>query len=236
MELRPTEFWCGAQSAAERCVTLHGHRGGGFSEGKLYHGHLRFGDIGHTPSLHGPPLKCAITLPRGLRFGSPSAYLRARRCAGMKGRRYSCMFAETPRNYRRPCTRPEARRHIARSRAGTARFLGAGVPNLLKIFNRMWWCSRRSNAAATPLHPLRAEVKHTRSSRAFEAPHRAGRASFLSGAWAIATFKMQTLASLIRGGHILMRVKAVGVMGSVVWDVIHGRDPRDAGEEWVGIT
>ena len=31
--------------------------------------------------------------------------------------------------------------------------------------------------------------------------------------------------------------KRVGVMGSFVWDVIHGRDPRDAPvEEWGGIT
>jgi sugar/nucleoside kinase (ribokinase family) len=34
-----------------------------------------------------------------------------------------------------------------------------------------------------------------------------------------------------------MRKKRVGVMGSFVWDVIHGRDPRDAPvEEWGGIT
>jgi hypothetical protein len=33
------------------------------------------------------------------------------------------------------------------------------------------------------------------------------------------------------------RKKRVGVMGSFVWDVIHGRDPRDAPvEEWGGIT
>ncbi|MEO7367631.1 MAG: hypothetical protein ABIZ36_06725, partial [Gemmatimonadaceae bacterium] len=31
--------------------------------------------------------------------------------------------------------------------------------------------------------------------------------------------------------------KRVGVIGSFVWDVIHGRDPRDAPvEEWGGIT
>src|SRR6202521_1813849 len=34
-----------------------------------------------------------------------------------------------------------------------------------------------------------------------------------------------------------MRKRRVGVMGSFVWDVIHGRDPRDAPvEEWGGIT
>lgn len=33
------------------------------------------------------------------------------------------------------------------------------------------------------------------------------------------------------------RRKRVGVIGSIVWDVIHGRDPRDAAvEEWGGIT
>jgi len=33
------------------------------------------------------------------------------------------------------------------------------------------------------------------------------------------------------------RKKRVGVMGSFVWDIIHGRDPRDAPvEEWGGIT
>ncbi|MFL5508853.1 MAG: hypothetical protein ACJ79J_04590, partial [Gemmatimonadaceae bacterium] len=35
----------------------------------------------------------------------------------------------------------------------------------------------------------------------------------------------------------MTRKKRVGVMGSFVWDVIHGRDPRDAPvEEWGGIT
>ena len=35
----------------------------------------------------------------------------------------------------------------------------------------------------------------------------------------------------------MTRRKRVGVMGSFVWDVIHGRDPRDAPvEEWGGIT
>src|SRR3979411_2737771 len=34
-----------------------------------------------------------------------------------------------------------------------------------------------------------------------------------------------------------MRKKRVGVIGSFVWDVIHGRDPRDTPvEEWGGIT
>jgi hypothetical protein len=35
----------------------------------------------------------------------------------------------------------------------------------------------------------------------------------------------------------MMRKRRVGVIGSFVWDVIHGRDPRDAPvEEWGGIT
>ena len=35
----------------------------------------------------------------------------------------------------------------------------------------------------------------------------------------------------------MARKRRVGVMGSFVWDVIHGRDPRDAPvEEWGGIT
>src|SRR5258705_275928 len=35
----------------------------------------------------------------------------------------------------------------------------------------------------------------------------------------------------------MTRKKRVGVIGSFVWDVIHGRDPRDAPvEEWGGIT
>jgi len=38
-------------------------------------------------------------------------------------------------------------------------------------------------------------------------------------------------------GNSKPRKKRVGVMGSFVWDVIHGRDPRDAPvEEWGGIT
>ena len=33
------------------------------------------------------------------------------------------------------------------------------------------------------------------------------------------------------------RPRRVGVIGTFVWDVIHGRDPRDAPvEEWGGIT
>lgn len=35
----------------------------------------------------------------------------------------------------------------------------------------------------------------------------------------------------------MARTKRVGVIGSIVWDVIHGRDPRDSPvEEWGGIT
>src|SRR5688500_20383985 len=35
----------------------------------------------------------------------------------------------------------------------------------------------------------------------------------------------------------MARKKRVGVIGTFVWDVIHGRDPRDAPvEEWGGIT
>src|SRR5258705_1697364 len=35
----------------------------------------------------------------------------------------------------------------------------------------------------------------------------------------------------------MARKRRAGVMGSFVWDVIHGRDPRDAPvEEWGGIT
>ena len=111
----------------------------------------------------------------------------------------------------------------------TARFLGAGVANLLNMFNPevVVVCGGVTLAGDHLFVPLRREVAR----RAFKpavarVPHRARRAGGHRGR--------------VRGGQDVPADAAmpkVGVLGSLVWDQIYGRDPLAAPvEEWGGIA
>ena len=115
----------------------------------------------------------------------------------------------------------------------TAKFLGAGVANLINIFNPevVVICGGVTLAGARLFDPLRREV----SRRAFKPAVEVCRIvpGELPG----------TAACRVRPGPFRSRwsrgssVPKLGVLGSLVWDVIYGRDPAAPPvEEWGGIA
>jgi glucokinase len=204
------EFWCGAARGGRNVIgmTLGTGIGGGLIlEGKLYHGASDVaGEIGHTTiDSTGRRCKCGNYGCLEAYASGPAIAERAREAlrgdegesilAGMVGGDPKQITAQTV--YEASKRGDAIATEVVRE---TARFLGAGVSNLLNIFNPdvVVLAGGVTQAGDALFRPLRAEVKR----RAFKPAVQAcrivpGALPFSAGVvGAIATFKMQTLGEL----------------------------------------
>src|SRR5437763_7971803 len=206
----PGEFWCGAAVGGTNVIgmTLGTGIGGGLIlEGKLYHGSSDVaGEIGHTSiGSTGRRCKCGNYGCLEAYASGPAIAERAREALrGDEGE--SILVSMVDGDHRKITAQTVydaskrgdvTAREVVRE---TARFLGAGVANLLNIFNPdiVVMAGGVTQAGDELFKPLRAEVKR----RAFKPAVQACR--IVPGALtasagvvgAIATFKMQTLGEL----------------------------------------
>lgn len=204
------EFWCGAAVGGRNVVgvTLGTGIGGGLIlEGKLYHGASDVaGEIGHTTiDSTGRRCKCGNYGCLEAYASGPAIAERAREALrgdegesiilGMVGGDPKKITAQTV--YEASKRGDAIAREVVRE---TARFLGAGIANLLNIFNPdvVVLAGGVTQAGDALFHPLRAEVKRRAFKPAVEACRIVPGALPLSAGvvGAIATFKMQTLGEL----------------------------------------
>jgi glucokinase len=204
------EFWCGAAVGGRNVIgmTLGTGIGGGIIlEGKLYHGASdSAGEIGHTTiDSTGRRCKCGNYGCLEAYASGPAIAERAREA--LRGDESESVLLSMVGGDAKKITAQivyEASKRgdiVAREVVReTARFLGAGVSNLLNIFNPdiVVLAGGVTQAGDELFKPLRAEVKR----RAFKPAVQACR--IVPGALtasagvvgAIATFKMQTLGEL----------------------------------------
>jgi glucokinase len=204
------EFWCGAAVGGRDVVgiTLGTGIGGGLIlEGKLYHGASDVaGEIGHaTIDLNGRRCKCGNYGCLEAYASGPAIAERAREAlagdegesilAGMVGGDQKKITAQTV--YEASKRGDLVATEVVRE---TARILGAGISNLLNIFNPdvVVLAGGVTQAGDELFKPLRAEVKRRAFKPAVQACRIVPGALTLSAGvvGAIATFKMQTLGEL----------------------------------------
>jgi glucokinase len=204
------EFWRGAAVGGRNVVgmTLGTGIGGGLIlEGKLYHGASDVaGEIGHTTiDSTGRRCKCGNYGCLEAYASGPAIAERAREAlrgdegesilVGMVGGDPKKITAQTV--YEASKRGDAVAREVVRE---TARFLGAGVSNLLNIFNPdvVVLAGGVTQAGDALFQPLRAEVKRRAFKPAVQACRIVPGALPLSAGvvGAIATFKMQTLGEL----------------------------------------
>jgi glucokinase len=204
------EFWCGAAVGGRNVVgmTLGTGIGGGLIlEGKLYHGASDVaGEIGHTTiDFAGRRCKCGNYGCLEAYASGPAIADRAREALGgdegesilnaMVDGDQSKITAQTV--YEASKRGDSIAREVVRE---TARFLGAGVSNLLNIFNpdTVVLAGGVTQAGDALFQPLRAEVRRRAFRPAVQACRIVPGALPLSAGvvGAIATFKMQTLGEL----------------------------------------
>jgi glucokinase len=204
------EFWCGAAVGGRNVVgvTLGTGIGGGLIlEGKLYHGSSDVGgEIGHTTiDSTGRRCKCGNYGCLEAYASGPAIAERAREALrgdevdsiilGMVGGDPKKITAQTV--YEASKRGDVIAKEVVRE---TARFLGAGVANLLNIFNPdvVVLAGGVTQAGEALFRPLRAEVKRRAFKPAVEACRIVPGLLPLSAGvvGAIATFKMQTLGEL----------------------------------------
>ena len=216
--------------------------GGLILDGKLYHGASDVaGEIGHTTiDSTGRRCKCGNYGCLEAYASGPAIADRAREALGRRrrfaahhdGRRPARAAHGTARVRGVDAGRRAWRSEVVRE---TARFIGTGIANLLNIFNPnvVVLAGGVAQAGEELFGPVRAEVRRRAFKPAVDAcrivPGELGGAAGVVGA--VATF----LGAASGGG--VSRRKRLGVIGTFVWDVIHGRDPQSAPvEEWGGIT
>jgi glucokinase len=204
------EFWCGAARGGRNVIgmTLGTGIGGGLIlEGKLYHGASDVaGEIGHTTiDSTGRRCKCGNYGCLEAYASGPAIAERAREAlrgdegesilAGMVGGDPKKITAQTV--YEASKRGDTIATEVVRE---TARFLGAGVSNLLNIFNPdvVVLAGGVTQAGDALFKPLRAEVKRRAFKPAVQACRIVPGALPLSAGvvGAVATFKMQTLGEL----------------------------------------
>ena len=204
------EFWCGAAVGARNVIgmTLGTGIGGGLIlEGKLYHGASDVaGEIGHTTiDYTGRRCKCGNYGCLEAYASGPAIAERAREALrGDEGESILVSLADgDPRKITAQTVYEASKRGDAIAREvvrETAHLLGAGVSNLLNIFNPdvVVLAGGVTQAGDALFQPLRAEVRR----RAFKPAVLAcrivpGLLPLSAGVvGAIATFKMQTLGEL----------------------------------------
>ncbi len=204
------EFWCGAAVGGRNVIgmTLGTGIGGGLIlEGKLYHGASDVaGEIGHmTIDSTGRRCKCGNYGCLEAYASGPAIAERAREALrGDEGESILVSMAGgdpkqiTAQTVYEASKRGDAvAREVVRETAG---FLGAGVSNLLNIFNpdTVVLAGGVTQAGDALFQPLWAEVKRRAFKPAVEACRIVpGALPFSAGVvGAIATFKMQTLGEL----------------------------------------
>jgi glucokinase len=204
------EFWCGAAVGGRNVIgmTLGTGIGGGLIlDGKLYHGASdAAGEIGHTTiDSTGRRCKCGNYGCLEAYASGPAIAERAREA--LRGdESESILLAMVDGD----STRITAQIVYEASKRGdavarevvreTARFLGAGVSNLINIFNPdvVVLAGGVTQAGDALFEPLRAEVRRRAFQSAVEACRIVPGALPLSAGvvGAVATFKMQTLGEL----------------------------------------
>ena len=165
------EWWRGAARGAEHVVGLTigtGIGGGIVLNGQIYHGASDIaGEIGHmTIDSNGPPLQVRqLRLPRGVRVRPGDRRTRGR---GSRGRRRHIAAPTTSGAISRQITAQvvyeaahdgdEYAREVVHD---TAKVLGAGVANIINIFNPqvVVICGGVTLAGDQLFVPLRSEVK-----------------------------------------------------------------------------
>jgi glucokinase len=204
------EFWCGAAVGGRNVVgmTLGTGIGGGLIlEGKLYHGASDVaGEIGHTTiDSTGRRCKCGNYGCLEAYASGPAIAERAREA--LRGDEGGSILLATaggdPKKITAQTVYEAAKKGDALAREvvrETARFLGAGVSNLLNIFNPdvVVLAGGVTQAGDALFEPLRAEVRRRAFKPAVDACRIVPGALPLSAGvvGAIATFKMQTLGEL----------------------------------------
>jgi Transcriptional regulator/sugar kinase len=204
------EFWCGAAVGGRNVVgmTLGTGIGGGLIlDGKLYHGSSdAAGEIGHTTiDSTGRLCKCGNYGCLEAYASGPAIAERAREAlrgdegesilGGLVDGDYYRITAQTV--YEASRRGDTIAREVVRE---TARFLGAGVSNLINIFNPdvVVLAGGVTQAGDALFEPLRAEVRRRAFKPAVDACRIVpGALPFSAGVvGAIATFKMKTLGEL----------------------------------------
>ncbi len=203
------EWWCGAARGGRDVVGLTigtGIGGGLILEGALYHGASDVaGEIGHTTiDVTGRRCKCGNYGCLEAYASGPAIAERAREAlAGeepsllqeMVAGDLSCITAKTV--YEASTLGDAIAREVVRE---TARFLGAGLANLLNIFNpdTVVLAGGVTDAGAALFEPLRAEVRRRAFRPAVDScrivPGALGGSAGVVGA--VATFKAQTIGEV----------------------------------------
>ena len=232
----------GARATSWDSRSAPGIGGGLILEGKLYHGASDVaGEIGHTTiDSTGRRCKCGNYGCLEAYASGPAIAERAREAlAGgehsllttMVGGDLAQLTAATRlRGVRKRATTWPAR-WCAKPRASSAPASRTSSTSSIPTS----WCSPAAwrRPAKTLFGPLRAEVRR----RAFKPAVEACRIvpGALGGCGGRGRCGRDLSRAVLGGG--VSRRKRLGVIGTFVWDVIHGRDPRDAPvEEWGGIT
>lgn len=204
------EFWCGAAVGGRNVIgmTLGTGIGGGLIlEGKLYHGASDIaGEIGHTTiDYTGRRCKCGNYGCLEAYASGPAIAERAREA--LRGDEGESILISMVNGDQRKITAQTVYEASKRGDAvarevvrETARLLGAGVSNLLNIFNPdvVVLAGGVTQAGDALFQPLRAEVRRRAFKPAVQACRIVPGALPLSAGvvGAIATFKMQTLGEL----------------------------------------
>ena len=203
------EFWCGAAVGGRNVIgmTLGTGIGGGLIlDGKLYHGASDVaGEIGHaTVDITGRRCKCGNYGCLEAYASGPAIAERAREA--LRGEEESVLLAMAGGDAKKITAQTvyeaakkgdTVAREVVRETAG---FLGAGVSNLLNIFNPdvVVLAGGVTQAGDALFEPLRAEVRRRAFKPAVDACRIVAGALPLSAGvvGAIATFKMKTLGEL----------------------------------------
>jgi len=203
------EWWCGAARGGRNVVGLTigtGIGGGLILEGALYHGASDVaGEIGHTTiDVTGRRCKCGNYGCLEAYASGPAIAERAREAlAGEEPSLLQEMVAGdlsrvTAKTVYQASTLGDAiAREVVRE---TARFLGAGLANLLNIFNpdTVVLAGGVTDAGAALFEPLRAEVRRRAFRPAVDScrivPGALGGSAGVVGA--VATFKTQTIGEV----------------------------------------
>src|SRR5512133_3630330 len=234
------EWWQGAARGCHNVIGLTigtGIGGGIILNGALYHGASDMaGEVGHTTiDLNGRHCKCGNYGCLEAYASGPAIATRAREVLvreesassmpAMVNGKLEAITAQTV--YDAAKSGDQVANEIVRD---TARYLGAGIANLLNTFNPDTvvvaggvTAAGRARGAHRLGHVARDRRRGRRGGELQTAAH--GR-------------RVSVAASVSRNGTKgPARKKRIGVIGSLVWDVIYGRDTRMAPiEEWGGIT
>ena len=229
------EWWVGAARGSRHAIGITigtGIGGGLILDGRLYHGASDVaGEIGHTTiDTEGRRCKCGNYGCLEAYASGPNIAMRAIEGmeAGAETRLPSYVGGDTSKItaqtvYEAAHDGDELALEVVND---TAKFLGAGVSNLLNVFNPevVVICGGVTLAGDHLFIPLRRETAR----RAFKPAVAACR---------IVPGELVGTAGVYGSGQDRSWMPKVGILGSLVWDQIYGRDPlAEPVEEWGGVA